>query len=345
VRQREKIVGIALENISKCFGIFQAIDCVNLEIRAGSLIALLGPSGSGKSTLLRLIAGLETPDRGRLWLAGRDATQQSVRERNIGFVFQNYALFKHLTIRQNIAFGLEIRSIAAKKVKNKVEELLDLIQLNGLGDRYPAQLSGGQRQRVALARALAIEPQVLLLDEPFGALDVRVRKDLRAWLRQLHDRVKVTTVFVTHDQREAMEVADNIVVMNHGRIEQVGTPAEIYDRPATAFVMSFIGPVNILPSRLNIFQGNSFETTNPQIFFRPQDILIFLDKGSTTVGAKVNRLVRLGSEIQAELALDNGQTIVAHLTKERFDELQLKPQQQVFVKPKEAKSFPLDYSI
>jgi sulfate/thiosulfate transport system ATP-binding protein len=240
VRQREKIVGIALENISKCFGIVQAVDCVNLEIRAGSLIALLGPSGSGKSTLLRLIAGLETPDRGRLWLAGRDAAQQSVRERNIGFVFQNYALFKHLTIRQNIAFGLEIRSIATKKVKTKVEELLDLIQLNGLGDRYPAQLSGGQRQRVALARALAIEPQVLLLDEPFGALDARVRKDLRAWLRQLHDRVKVTTVFVTHDQREAMEVADNIVVMNHGRIEQVGTPAEIYDRPATAFVMSFI---------------------------------------------------------------------------------------------------------
>jgi sulfate/thiosulfate transport system ATP-binding protein len=346
-------VGIALENISKCFGSFQAVDCVNLEISHGSLIALLGPSGSGKSSLLRLIAGLETPDRGRIWLKGADATQQSVQERNIGFVFQNYALFKHLTVRQNIAFGLEIRASSAKaktksaatKIEKKVEELLDLIQLSGLGNRYPAQLSGGQRQRVALARALAIEPQVLLLDEPFGALDARVRRDLRAWLRQLHDRVKVTTVFVTHDQEEAMEVADKIVIMNQGRIEQVGTPAEIYDRPANSFVMSFIGPVNILPSSLNLFQSNGFEATNPETFVRPQDIAIETRSHTSNVGAKVNRVVHLGAEIQAELALEDGQTIVAHLTRERFDELQLEPQQQVFVKPKEAKSFPIDYSI
>jgi sulfate/thiosulfate transport system ATP-binding protein len=338
-------VGIAVENISKCFGNFQAVDRATLEIGAGSLIALLGPSGSGKSTLLRLMAGLETPDEGRLWLAGQDATHQSVRERNIGFVFQNYALFKHLTIGQNIAFGLEIRSIPESKVKKKVAELLDLIQLSGLGDRYPAQLSGGQRQRVALARALAIEPKILLLDEPFGALDAKVRKDLRAWLRQLHDRSRVTTVFVTHDRSDAMAVADKIAIMNKGYIEQVGTPSEIYNQPANAFVMGFVGPVNVLPSSLNIFQNKRFETTNPQMFLRPQDIAIETVSNTSTVAAKVNRVTHLGSEIQAELALDDGQVITALLTRERFDELQLEPQQQVFVKPKAAKSFPIDYSI
>jgi sulfate/thiosulfate transport system ATP-binding protein len=338
-------VGIAVENISKCFGNFQAVDRVNLEIGQGSLIALLGPSGSGKSTLLRLIAGLETPDEGRLWLAGKDATHQNVRERSIGFVFQNYALFKHLTIGQNIAFGLEIRSISGSKVKKKVAELLDLIQLSSLGDRYPAQLSGGQRQRVALARALAIEPKILLLDEPFGALDARVRKDLRAWLRQLHDRSHVTTVFVTHDRSDAMAVADKIAIMNKGYIEQVGTPSEIYNHPVNAFVMGFVGPVNVLPSSLNIFQNKRFETTNPQMFLRPQDIAIETVSNTSTVAAKVNRVTHLGSEIKAELALDDGQVITALLTRERFDELQLEPHQQVFVKPKEAKSFPIDYSI
>ena len=338
-------MGIAVENISKCFGSFQAVDCVNLEIAQGSLIALLGPSGCGKSTLLRLISGLEAPDEGRLWLAGIDATRQSVRERNIGFVFQNYALFKHLTIAQNIGFGLEIRSIPASKIKKKVAELLDLIQLSGLGDRYPAQLSGGQRQRVALARALAIEPKILLLDEPFGALDTKVRKDLRAWLRQLHERSRVTTIFVTHDRSDAMAVADKIVIMNQGRIEQVGTPAEIYNRPANAFVMGFVGQVNTLPNSANIFQNHRLETTNPQMFLRPQDIAIEIGASTSTVAAKVNRLTHLGSEIQAELALDDGQVIMAHLTRERFDELQLAPHQQVFVKPKAAKSFPLDYSI
>ncbi|AFY91375.1 sulfate/molybdate ABC transporter ATP-binding protein [Chamaesiphon minutus] len=338
-------MGIAAENISKGFGNFQAVDRVNLEIAQGSLIALLGPSGSGKSTLLRLISGLETPDEGRLWLAGKDATTQSVRERNIGFVFQNYALFKHLTIGQNIAFGLEIRSISASKVKKKVAELLDLIQLSGLGNRYPAQLSGGQRQRVALARALAIEPKILLLDEPFGALDARVRKDLRAWLRQLHERSRVTTVFVTHDRSDAMEVADKIVIMNKGRIEQIGTPAEIYNRPANAFVMGFVGPVNILPSSANIFQCHNFAPTNSEIFIRPQDIAIETGSSSNTVAAKVQRLTHLGSEVQAELALADGQLITAHLSREHFDKLQLEPQQQVFVKPKAAKTFPVDFSI
>jgi sulfate/thiosulfate transport system ATP-binding protein len=241
-------VSIALENISKRFGNFQAIDRVNLEIDTGSLVALIGATGSGKSTLLRLIAGLETPDRGRIWLNGTDTIDRSVRDRQIGFVFQDDALFKHLTVRQNIAFGLEIRKISTTKIAHKVEELLDLIQLNGWENRYPAQLSGGQRQRVALARALAIEPKILLLDEPFGAVDARVRQDLRIWLRRLHDEVNVTTVLVTHDRVEAMEIADRIAIVNQGQIEQVGTPAIIKDRAATDLGMSSIGQVNVLAS-------------------------------------------------------------------------------------------------
>lgn len=338
-------MGIVVENVSKQFGSFKAVDQVNLEIKSGSLVALLGPSGSGKSTLLRLIAGLEMPDNGRILLTGEDATYQSVQERNIGFVFQHYALFKHMTVRQNVAFGLNIRKASKAKVKSRVEELLELIQLAGLGDRYPSQLSGGQRQRVALARALAVEPKVLLLDEPFGALDAKVRKDLRVWLRRLHDEVHVTTVFVTHDQEEAMEVSDEIVVMNKGKVEQIGTPAEIYDHPATAFVMSFIGPVNVLPSTSHIFQGNGFESVHPEMFLRPQDVLVDTQPNGTTVPAKVSRLIHLGWEIQAELTLDDGQVVTAHLTRERFDELHLEPQQRVYVKPKDAKSFPLYYSI
>jgi sulfate transport system ATP-binding protein len=338
-------VGIVVENVSKQFGNFQAVDRVSLEIKSGSLVALLGPSGSGKSTLLRLIAGLEMPDSGKIILTGKDATNQSVQERNIGFVFQHYALFKHMTVRQNVAFGMEIRKLPKAKVKARVEQLLELVQLSGLGDRYPSQLSGGQRQRVALARALAAEPNVLLLDEPFGALDAKVRKDLRAWLRRLHDEVHVTTVFVTHDQEEAMEVSDEIVVMNKGRVEQVGTPAEIYDHPATAFVMSFIGPVNVLPSTSNIFQNNGFDSAHPEMFLRPQDVIIETSPNGTTVAARVSRLIHLGWEIQAELTLDDGQVVTAHLTRDRFDELNLEPRQKVYVKPKDARSFPLYYSI
>jgi sulfate/thiosulfate transport system ATP-binding protein len=266
-------VGIALENVSKYFDNFRAVDRVNLEIASGSLVSLLGPSGSGKSTLLRLISGLEKLDRGRIWLAGVDASPQSVQARNIGFVFQNHALFKHLTIRQNIAFGLEIRSTPTAKINAKVEELLDLIQLAELGDRYPAQLSGGQQQRVALARALAIEPKVLLLDEPFGALDARIRKDLRSWLRRLHDQAQITTIFVTHDQADAMQVADTIVIMNQGRIEQVDTPAAIYDRPATPFVTSFISRAEILPSSANIFQQQGIEASAPQVLEPAPDLV------------------------------------------------------------------------
>jgi sulfate transport system ATP-binding protein len=339
-------MGIVVENISKKFGSFQAVDQVNVEIQSGSLVALLGPSGSGKSTLLRLIAGLEMPDSGKILLTGKDATNQSVQERNIGFVFQHYALFKHLTVRQNIAFGLEIRKTLPKKVTGRVEQLLELVQLSGLGDRYPSQLSGGQRQRVALARALAVEPNVLLLDEPFGALDAKVRKDLRAWLRRLHDEVHVTTVFVTHDQEEAMEVSDEVVVMNKGRVEQIGKPADIYDHPASAFVMSFIGPVNVLPSSANIFQSSGFNSSqNSDVFLRPQDIIVERYANGATATATVNRVIHLGWEIQVELSLDDGQFVTAHLTRDRFDELELEPQQRVYVKPKDAKSFPLNYSI
>lgn len=338
-------MGIVVENVSKRFGSFQAVDQVSLEIKTGSLVALLGPSGSGKSTLLRLIAGLETPDSGRILLTGKDATYESVQNRNIGFVFQHYALFKHMSVRKNIAFGLEVHKVPKPRIKAKVEELLSLVQLSGLGDRYPSQLSGGQRQRVALARALAVEPKVLLLDEPFGALDAKVRKDLRAWLRRLHDEVHVTTVFVTHDQEEAMEVSDQIVITNKGRVEQIGSPAEIYDNPASAFVMSFIGPVNVLPSDSHIFQGNGFESAHPEVFLRPQDVLIDIHPNGTTVPARVSRIIHLGWEIQAELTLDDGQVVTAHLTRDRFDDLKLEPQQRVFVRPKEAKAFPLYYSI
>nr|WQA10892.1 cysA [Streptosarcina sp. YL-2023a] len=233
-------MSILVENLSKKFASFHALNQVNLEIKTGSLVALVGPSGSGKSTLLRIIAGLDKPDKGRIWLAGRDATYLSIQEREIGFVFQNYALFKHMTVYENIAFGLDIRSNNFTTLSNRVNQLLQLIQLENLADRYPNQLSGGQRQRVALARALAIEPKVLLLDEPFGALDIKVRKELRNWLRHLHEEVSVTTVFVTHDQQEAMEVANEIVVFQKGCVEQMGNPQDIYDHPATPFVMSFM---------------------------------------------------------------------------------------------------------
>ncbi len=338
-------MGIQVQDVSKRFGSFQALDRVSVDIESGSLVALLGPSGSGKSTLLRSIAGLESPDSGRIFLTGEDATDRSVQDRNIGFVFQHYALFKHMTIRRNIGFGMELRKMSADKIKIRVEELLELVQLSGLGDRYPSQLSGGQRQRVALARALAVEPNVLLLDEPFGALDAKVRKDLRAWLRNLHDEFHVTTVFVTHDQEEAMEVSDRIVVMNKGKVEQIGTPAEVYDHPQSAFVMSFIGPVNVLSTTSNIFQASGFDSVNPEMFLRPHDIEVTLDASRNTVPARIHRLIHLGWEIQTELQLEDGQHMTAIITRDRFKVLNLTENQNVYVKPKDAKSFPLDYQI
>lgn len=339
-------MSILIQNVFKNFGTFQALENINLEIEPGSLVALLGPSGSGKSTLLRTIAGLETPDLGQIIINGQDATRIDIRKRQIGFVFQHYALFKHLTIRKNIAFGLEIRKVPRPQIKHRVEELLDLVQLQGLGDRYPAQLSGGQRQRVALARALAVQPQVLLLDEPFGALDAQVRKELRSWLRKLHEEVHVTSVFVTHDQEEAMEVADRIVVMNQGKIEQIGTPAEIYDHPQTPFVMRFIGAVNVLPSHAHLSQvGGVAPEGSRQVFIRPHDLEIVPPSVENSVAAKVRRVVHLGREIQAELVSADGLTFDIHLSRDQFNELNLVPEQQVWVKPKTAKQFAWHYEI
>ncbi|KOP22786.1 sulfate ABC transporter ATP-binding protein [Hapalosiphon sp. MRB220] len=338
-------MGIAVENVSKHYGNFRAVDDVSLEIKTGSLVALLGPSGSGKSTLLRMIAGLETPDAGQIWLVGENATHRSVQERNIGFVFQHYALFKHLTVRENIAFAMELRKANKHLTHQRVEELLELVQLRGFGDRYPSQLSGGQRQRVALARALAVQPRILLLDEPFGALDAKVRKDLRAWLRNLHSEVHVTTVFVTHDQEEAMEVADEIVVMNQGQVEQVGSPAYIYDNPATPFVMSFIGPVNVLPGNAGIAPNRVTVSPSDKVFLRPHDVLITIEASENTTSVIVDRIIHLGWEIRAELALQSGERINAFLSRDQFRKLELQEGQRVYVKPKQAKVFSGAYAL
>jgi sulfate transport system ATP-binding protein len=336
-------MSIIVSQVSKRFGDYQALADINLEVKPNTLVALLGPSGSGKSTLLRAIAGLEPPDTGQIIINGQDTTHLDVRKRNIGFVFQHYALFKHLTVRENVAFGLAIRKVSRSRIKERVEQLLDLIQLRGLGDRYPSQLSGGQRQRVALARALASEPQVLLLDEPFGALDAKVRKELRAWLRRLHDEVRVTSVFVTHDQEEAMEVADELVIVNEGRIEQVGSPAEIYENPATSFVMSFMGEVNILPpTTCLLVDGDSIaveSSTAGSVFVRPHELELHPLPNGASTQATVKRVTHLGWEVQLELALPDHSTVIAYLNRNQFTQLSLERNQQIFVKPRNVKFF------
>lgn len=332
-------MAIVVENVSKQFGNFQALTNINLTVNDRNLVALLGPSGSGKSTLLRTIAGLEIPDQGDIIINGRNSTHLDIRKRNIGFVFQHYALFKHLTVRQNIAFGLEIRKKPEAVIKQKVNQLLELIQLEGFGNRYPAQLSGGQRQRVALARALIVEPQVLLLDEPFGALDAKVRKELRSWLRRLHAEVHITSIFVTHDQEEAMEVADQIVIMNKGKIEQVGTTAEIYDHPANPFVMQFIGEVNVLPHNANLFNSNSVKLPNTDVFVRPHEIEVSNSNDGSNSEAKIQRVIHLGREVQVELVLPDTLEINAYLSKERYELLDLQPGRIVYVKPRKTIHF------
>jgi sulfate transport system ATP-binding protein len=308
---------IEARQIVKCFGDFTALDGVSVEVERGSLTALLGPSGSGKSTLLRVIAGLEQPDAGQVCLEGRDVTNVAPQQRGVGFVFQHYAAFKHMTVRENVAFGLKIRRRPRAEIRQRVAELLELVQLSRLGDRYPAQLSGGQRQRMGLARALAVDPKVLLLDEPFGALDARVRKELRVWLRRLHDETRTTTVIVTHDQEEAMDVADRVVVMNGGHIEQIAPPRELYDHPANEFVMSFVGPVNQL--------GDAF--------IRPHDVELLLEPNGSTQEAMVQRLVHLGFEVRAELVRDDGEVLSAQLTREQVEALELQTGQIVYVRP------------
>jgi sulfate transport system ATP-binding protein len=303
-------------NVSKRFGDFVALDDVCIRVEDGSLTALLGPSGSGKSTLLRIIAGLETPDGGSVIIDEQEITDTPARNRGVGFVFQHYAPFKHMTVHDNVAFGLTVRKRPKAEIGPRVQELLGLVRLDGLAERYPSQLSGGQLQRMALARALAVQPKVLLLDEPFGALDAQVRGELREWLRRLHEEIHVTTIFVTHDQEEAMEVAEQIVVMNKGRIEQAGTPEELYESPRNEFVMSFIGPVNRL--------GDSF--------LRPHDIQILAESDGSGIEALVRRVVHLGFEVRVELTLPDGRDIWAQVTRETAEQLELKEDQILAVR-------------
>jgi sulfate transport system ATP-binding protein len=316
-------MSIEVRRVSKRFGDFVALDDVSLKVEGGSLTALLGPSGSGKSTLLRIVAGLETPDAGEIVISGEDATAVTPQRRGVGFVFQHYAAFKHMTVRDNVAFGLIVRKRPKDEIRARVDELLSLVQLEGLGGRYPAQLSGGQRQRMALARALAPDPKVLLLDEPFGALDARVRAELREWLRGLHARVHVTTIFVTHDQEEAMDVADRIAVMSNGRIEQVGAPLEVYERPANAFVMEFVGEVNHL--------GDAF--------VRPHDLEVTLAPGDDSREAMVERIAHLGFEVRVELVRDDGEPLAVQLTRDEAERLELERGQIVFVAPTRQTTF------
>ncbi len=316
-------MGISVEGANKSFGDFQALDDVSIEVPDGSLTALLGPSGSGKSTLLRAIAGLETLDGGRVLIDGEDVSTKPTQKREVGFVFQHYAAFKHMTVYENVGFGLKIRKWKKDKVNARVHELLELVQLHGLADRYPSQLSGGQRQRMALARALAVEPQVLLLDEPFGALDAKVRKDLRTWLRNLHDEMHVTTIFVTHDQEEAMDVAGQLVVMNQGRVEQSGSADELYENPANEFVMSFVGEVNRLGDEL----------------VRPHDMEVVLDPDDQTQEGLVQRIVALGFEIRIEFVLGDGTEVWAQLTRSELQRLELQEGQIAYLRPIQAKSF------
>ncbi len=316
-------MSIEVRNVSKRFGSFQALEDVSLDVEGGALTALLGPSGSGKSTLLRIIAGLEFPDSGEIRLAGEDATPLTTQERGVGFVFQHYAAFKHMSVRENVAFGLKVRKRPKDEIRSRVNELLELVQLQGFGDRYPAQLSGGQRQRMALARALAPEPKVLLLDEPFGALDARVRAELRVWLRRLHDETHTTTVFVTHDQEEAMDVADSVVVMNKGRIEQVAGPRELYDTPANEFVMSFVGQA----------------TRIDDAWVRPHDFELVLVPNGSTREAQVERVVHLGFEVRAELVRDDGETLAVQLTRDQAAQLELERGQIVYVRPTHTTTF------
>jgi sulfate/thiosulfate transport system ATP-binding protein len=314
---------IAATAVTKRFGDFVALDDVTVEVPDGSLIALLGPSGSGKSTLLRIVAGLEQPDAGSIVIGGEDVTRVPPQKRGIGFVFQHYAAFKHMSVRENVAFGLRIRREKRDVVRSRVDELLEIVGLTGWADRYPGQLSGGQRQRMALARALAVQPKVLLLDEPFGALDANVRQELREWLRRLHDEVNVTTVLVTHDQEEAMAIADRIVVLDHGRVQQVGPPRELYEKPANAFVMRFLGPVSTLNDRL----------------VRPHDLVLTNEPEDGALEAMVTRVVYLGFEVRVELQPADDGPLSVQLTRAEAEELELRAGDIVHVRAAAAPAF------
>jgi sulfate/thiosulfate transport system ATP-binding protein len=358
-------MSVEVRNLIKKFGNFTALDRVSLKVESGELVALLGPSGSGKTTLLRIIAGLEFPDNADATVAyyGEDVTRVSASERKAGFAFQHYALFRHLSVFENIAFGLRVRPKETRppeaEIRARVDKLLKLIQLAPLGGRFPAQLSGGQRQRVALARALAVEPKVLLLDEPFGALDAKVRKELRRWLRQLHDEIHITTLFVTHDQEEALEVSDRVAILREGRIEQVGTPDEIYDHPASPFVYDFLGNVNLFSGRMQngsvVIGETEFDLpsktgqvdTDAVAFVRPHDIRITREPaGAKTFPARVLRSNAAGPVANLELERrDGGGSFTVQLSKEEFQQLLLKAGEEVYVELKNVRVFSEDYSI
>jgi len=354
-------MSIEIKNVTRSFGDFKAVKDVTLEIPAGELVALMGPSGSGKTTLLRMIAGLETPDAGSIHFHGKDATDQHVRDRRVGFVFQHYALFKHMSVFENVAFGLRVRPKKVRpsdvEIKKKVDELLKLVLLERMANRYPSQLSGGQRQRVALARALAVEPNVLLLDEPFGALDAKVRKELRRWLRKLHDELHVTSVFVTHDQEEALEVADRVVVMNEGKIEQVGTSDEVYHHPANSFVYHFLGHVNLFHGRvegdkayvgdmqIELPKDSRPDLKSANIYVRPHELDIDKNPAASSFRAKIIYLNTAGSAVQVELTSDAAESLSVIISHERYRELGIKKGDEVYIRPKDIKTFPDDFSI
>jgi sulfate/thiosulfate transport system ATP-binding protein len=337
-------MSIEIRHLVKRFGTLAVCDHLNLDIPSGELVALLGPSGSGKTTLLRMIAGLEQPDSGSVLFHGEDATFADVRERQVGFVFQHYALFGHMTIFENIAFGLRVRPRASRPseetIRTKVMDLLGLVQLDPLAKRYPHQLSGGQRQRVALARALAVEPKVLLLDEPFGALDAKVRKELRRWLRRLHDEMHVTSVFVTHDQEEAMEVADRIVVMNEGRIEQVGAPDEVYDRPATPFVLKFLGDVNLFHGRAGLAPGHDEGVS----YVRPHELDIVAEPGEGTWAVTLAQTLTVGPNTRIEFRREeDGSFVDVEVSRDHYVQLRetlgLSQGRKVFLRPRRVTRF------
>jgi sulfate/thiosulfate transport system ATP-binding protein len=349
-------MSIEVQNLRKTFGSFTALNDVSFQVPTGELIALLGPSGSGKTTLLRIIAGLEFPDQGTILFHGEDTTDRGVHDRHVGFVFQHYALFRHMTVFDNIAFGLQVKRRRERPTKSairdKVHELLRLVQLEGLAGRYPHQLSGGQRQRVALARALAVEPKVLLLDEPFGALDAKVRKELRAWLRRLHDELHITSVFVTHDQDEALEVADCVVIMHQGRVEQIGTPNDVFHHPATEFVMHFLGDVNAFHGRVDAgtVQFGSLELPFPEdrqqitgdarVFIRPYDVTIDTKtNGLPAIEAKVVRVHSAGPLVRVDLLTSANQRLTSEISQERFSTMNLQLESRVYVRPRHIRVF------
>jgi sulfate transport system ATP-binding protein len=359
-RREEKTgLGISVKNVTKRFGNFVALNDVSIEVPHGELLALLGPSGSGKTTLLRIIAGLDVPDSGSILYQDEDATHRSARDRNVGFVFQHYALFRHMSVFENVAFGLRVRKWKEPQVRERVHELLSLVQLDALAKQAPSQLSGGQRQRVALARALAAEPKVLLLDEPFGALDAKVRQELRSWLRKLHDEIHVTSVFVTHDQEEAFEVSDRVVVMNRGRIEQEGSPEEVFEHPANRFVMDFLGNVNVFHGRVEGGRAllGSFEMAYPDYphdesrevtaYVRPHELEIDrIPRGTSSLKADVLRVNAASAAVKVELfAKEFGVPLNVELTQERYATLELKAGDTVFVFPKRVRVFVENFQI